>query len=384
MPFSLEPSYLEIQDEALALAAAVEPFAVEADAMSTVHSGVRDLLAASGLWGLTVPAAYGGRFEAVDPLAVCVAREALMATSSHLDSLFALQGIGSFAISVAGSEAQRSQWLPRVASGDVLAGLALTEPDAGSDLRAVATELSGSGEELRLDGQKAFISNGGVAGFYAVFAREGEGHSMFLVPADRPGLRVVEAPELIAPHVLSDLELAGVPVSPADRIGNPGQGFDLLMATLSVFRVSVAGASLGLAQAALDEAARHTGSRHQFGRPLARLGAVAERLADSWTELEAARLLTYRAAEMARADPAGSIHHSSMAKLFASETAGRVVDRAVQVMGRFGLIADAKIERLYRQARPMRIYEGASEVLRLGISRALIEETEKGERGPRA
>jgi acyl-CoA dehydrogenase len=384
MPFSLEPRYLEIQDEARALAAAAEPFAAEADAMSTVHAGIRKLLAASGLWGLTVPAAYGGRFEDVDPLAVCVAREVLMATSSHLDSLFALQGIGSYGISVAGSEQQRSQWLPRVASGEVLAGLALTEPDAGSDLRAVATELSGRGEDLFLSGEKAFISNGGVAAFYTVFAREGGGHSMLLVPADRPGLRVVAAPELIAPHVLSDLAFDEVPVGPEDRLGAAGTGFEVLMATLSVFRVSVAGASLGLAQAALEEAARHTGARQQFGRPLARLGAVAERLADSWTELEAARLLTYRAAELARTDPAGSLHHSSMAKLFASETAGHVVDRAVQVMGRFGLIADAKVERLYRQARPMRIYEGASEVLRLGISRALIESVEKEDDGHRA
>ncbi|HEX5712441.1 MAG TPA: acyl-CoA dehydrogenase family protein [Solirubrobacterales bacterium] len=374
MPFALEPRYLEIQREALELAAEAEPYAVEADAMSSVHDGIRDLLAASGLWGLTVPAAYGGRFESVDPLAVCVAREALMATSSHLDSLFALQGIGSYGISVAGSERQRAEWLPKVASGEVLAGLALTEPDAGSDLRAVATAVSGSGDDLQLSGEKAFISNGGVAAFYTVFAREGNGHSVFLVPADRPGLEIVAAPELIAPHVLSDLRLDEVPVTPEDRLGEPGKGFDVLLATLSVFRVSVAGASLGLAQAALEEAARHTGTREQFGRPLARLGAVAERLADSWTELEAARLLTYRAAELARTDPAGSLSQSSMAKLFASETAGRVVDRAVQVMGRFGLIADAKIERLYRQARPMRIYEGASEVLRLGISRALVEQ----------
>jgi acyl-CoA dehydrogenase len=374
MPFSLEPQYVEIQQEAGALAASVEPCAAEADAMSTIHPEVRELLAASGLWELTVPAAYGGRFEGVDPLAVCVAREALMATSSHLDSLFALQGIGSYGISVAGSEEQRSHWLPKVVTGEALAGLALTEPDAGSDLRSVSTELSGSGEDLWLNGEKAFISNGGVAAFYTVFVREGEGHSVFLVPADRPGMRIVEAPELIAPHVLSDLRLDEVPVTPADRLGEPGKGFDVLLATLSVFRVSVAGASLGLAQAALEEATCHTAKREQFGRPLARLGAVAERLADSWTELEAARLLTYRAAELARTDPAGSLPQSSMAKLFASETAGRVVDRAVQVMGRFGLIADAKIERLYRQARPMRIYEGASEVLRLGISRALVEQ----------
>jgi acyl-CoA dehydrogenase len=155
------------------------------------------------------------------------------------------------------------------------------------------------------------------------------------------------------------------------RLGQRGEGLALVLATLAVFRVSVAGASIGLAQAALEEATRHARSRVQFGRPLARLGPVAQLLADSWTEIEMARLLTYRAAQMAQTDPGATIEHSSMAKLAASETAGRVVDRCVQVMGRFGLIRNSKIERLYRQARPMRLYEGASEVLRLGIAREL-------------
>jgi len=370
----LDLAYRELQEEARSLAAAVEPIAAEADAMSVVHEGVRDALARSRLWELMVPASHGGRFHRVDPLAVAVVREVLMATSSHLDSLFALQGIGSYAITAGGSEAQRDVWLPRVASGDCLAALALTEPVAGSDLKSVTTELVPDGDGFLLRGEKSFISNGGVAGFYAVLARDGDGHTMVLVPADSEGLTVTATPEIIAPHVLAELRFEEVPV-PADAlIGRPGHGFDLVFATLSIFRVSVAGAALGLGQAALEEATRHAATRKQFGRPLARLGAIAEMLADSWTELEAARLLTYRAGEMAREDPAASLHHSSMAKLMASETAGRVVDRAVQIMGRFGLIRDSKIERLYRQARPMRIYEGGSQVLRLGIARALVEE----------
>jgi len=177
-----------------------------------------------------------------------------------------------------------------------------------------------------------------------------------------------------APHVLGDVHFDNVRLAADARLGQAGQGMDLVLATLGVFRVSVAGAAVGLAQAALEEAVRHTRTREQFGRPLARLGAVAQMLADSWTEIEMARLLTYRAASLAKENPAASLHHSSMAKLAASEMASRVVDRCVQMMGRFGLIRDSKIERLYRQARPMRIYEGASEVLRLGIARQLTEE----------
>jgi acyl-CoA dehydrogenase len=379
MQFELAPEYLALQEEARAVAAAVEPFAAEADEMSTVHDGVRRALASSRLWELLVPAAHGGRFEQIDPLAVAVVREVLMATSSHLDSLFALQGIGSYAITRGGSEAQRAEWLPRVATGEVLAALGLTEPVAGSDLKGVATELVDDGDGLRLRGAKSFISNGGAAAFYTVLARDGDGYSMVLVPAGAEGLTTSPTPEIIAPHVLAELRFDDVRVEPDAILGTRGRGFDLVLATLSVFRVSVAGASLGVAQAALEEAARHAAGREQFGRPMARLGAIADMLGASAAELEAARLLTYRAGELARADPAASLHVSSMAKLQASEVAGRIADRAVQIMGRWGLVRGSKIERLYRQARPMRIYEGASEVLRLGIARELVAEvTAKG------
>ncbi|MCH8058512.1 MAG: acyl-CoA dehydrogenase, partial [Proteobacteria bacterium] len=200
------------------------------------------------------------------------------------------------------------------------------------------------------------------------------GYSMVLVPADAAGVSVTPTPELIAPHVLGDVHFDDVVLPASARLGNNGQGLNLVLATLGVFRVSVAGAAVGLAQAALEEAVRHTRTRVQFGRPLARLGPVAQMLADCWTEVEMTRLLTYRAALLAVDDPAASLNHSSMAKLAASEAASRVVDRCVQMMGRYGLVRNSKIERLYRQARPMRIYEGASEVLRLGIARQLTEE----------
>ncbi len=374
MNFELDAEYLDVQRQARELAASIEPLAAEADASNDIHPGILSALQTSGLCELMVPAEFGGRSARLDPLAICVVREALMATSSHLDSLFALQGIGSYAITVGGSPEQRSHWLPRVAKAEALAAFALTEPEAGSDLKAVTTEIAVDGDGLLLRGSKSFISNAGHAAFYIVFAKEGAGFSMVLVPADTPGVSVTPTPELIAPHVLGDVRFDEVVLPKAARLGDAGQGMDLVLATLGVFRVSVAGAAIGLAWAALEEAVRHTRTRQQFGRPLARLGPVAQMLADSWTEVEMARLLTYRAALLAKEDPAASLHHSSMAKLAASEMASRVVDRCVQMMGRFGLIRDAKIERLYRQARPMRIYEGASEVLRLGIARKLTEE----------
>jgi acyl-CoA dehydrogenase len=376
MNFELDAPYLEIQRQAREFVRAIEPLAAEADEMSEIHPGILSALRESGLSDLMVPAEYGGRTERLDPLAICVVREALMATSAHADSMFALQGIGSYAVTVAGTAEQRDQWLPKVATAESLPALALTEPDAGSDLKSITTELVPGASGLLLNGTKSYISNAGAAAFYVTFAREESGYSMVLVPADAEGVSVTPTPELIAPHVLGDVHFNDVRLPLTARLGEPGQGLDLVLATLGVFRVSVAGAAVGLAQAALEEAVRHTRTRVQFGRPLARLGPVAQMLADCWTEVEMTRLLTYRAACLAVDDPAASLNHSSMAKLAASEAASRVVDRCVQMMGRFGLVRNSKIERLYRQARPMRIYEGASEVLRLGIARQLTQEVQ--------
>jgi len=374
MNFDLDSNYLAVQQQARKFAQSIEHLAVEADEYNKVHPAVLAALRKSGLCTLMVPSQYGGSSQRPDPLAICVVREVLMGTSAHADSLFALQGIGSYAITTAGSADQRANWLPRVAAADALAALALTEPEAGSDLKNVSTQITCKDDRLRVHGTKSFISNGADATFYEVFGKEGDSFSMVLVPADTPGVCITPTPQIIAPHVLGEIRFDNVSLPPQARLGRPGQGLDLVLATLGVFRVSVAGAAIGLAQAALEEAVRHTKTRVQFGRPLARLGPVAQMLADCWTEIEMARLLTYRAASFAVSDPAAALHHSSMAKLAASETASRVVDRCVQMMGRFGLVRNSKIERLYRQARPMRIYEGASEVLRLGIARRLTEE----------
>ena len=372
----LPESHRAVVSEARALAASVEDVAMEADESSTLHPGIVEALRASALGELMVPAAYGGRFEQVDPLAVCLAREALMKTSAHLDALFALQGIGSYAIARAGTEEQRAHWLPQVASCEAIAALALTEPVAGSDLKGITTTAVERGGDLVVNGAKSFISNAGVAAFYTTMVKEGDGYSLVLVPADADGLEISPSPEIIAPHVLGDMTFNGVVLPTSARLGEPGAAFRHVLATLAVFRISVAGAAVGLMEGALEEAVRHTRTREQFGRPLARLGPVAAMLADSWADLESARMLTYHTAAAASRDPADTIDRSSLAKLHATEAAARVVDRCVQCMGRWGLIRGSKIEKYYRQARPMRVYEGASEVLRLGIAARLTREVD--------
>lgn len=369
-----ETGYDELRERARALATELEPLAAEADAGSDVHPGVRAALAASGLVRLTVPAAYGGASASVDPYAVCLVREALMAVCCHADSLFAMQGIGSLALALAGSPVARARWLPSVATLDAVAALALTESGAGSDLKAIETRLQTEDTGLVLTGHKSYISNAGAADFYTTLAREGDGYSLVAVPAGAPGVSIEPLPELAAPHVIGDVRFDRVALAADARIGEAGRGFPLVLATLGTFRVSVAAAAVGLAQAALEEAVRHARDRRQFGRPLAELGPVAGLLADSWIDVESARLLTYDAAARAREDPLAELDRASMAKVAATEAAGRVVDRAQQVMGRWGLVSGSKIERLTRQARPLRIYEGATEVLRLGIARRLTRE----------
>ena len=259
--FDLDNEYVALAATARELADSLSEYADEADGMLTVHPQMRAGLQQSGLAAHCVPAQYGGRFETLDPLAIAVVREVLMGTSSHLDSLFALQGIGSFAITAGGSEAQREQWLPRVASGEALAGLGLTEPDAGSDLKSITTALSADGDALLLNGEKAYISNGGAAGLYTVLAREGDGYTMVFVPADGARPDGHAGPRADRPAHPRSTCLRDVVVRRRRADRQPGKGIDLVMATLSVFRVSVAGASLGLAQAALEEATRHAAGR---------------------------------------------------------------------------------------------------------------------------
>lgn len=371
--FELPRPYQTLQAEARSLAASVADIAARADEADRIDPDVRARLAASGLTTVVVPAEYGGRFDSVDSLAVTVVREALAYESAHLDSLFAMQGIGSYAVSAGASDAVRKRWLPAVASLEAIAALALTEPDVGSDLKAISTTIEQHDDELVIRGRKSFITNAGDADFYCVLGKEGDGYSLVVVPADTPGLSTLSPHQIIAPHVLGDVVLDDVRVPVDHRIGESGRGFRFVVATLATFRVSVAGAAVGLAQAALDEALRHTAGREQFGVPLARLGPVPTMLALSWTDIEMARALTYRAAAAAARDPLANLHLASLAKVGATEAAGRVVDRSVQVMGRFGLVRGSKIERLYRESRPMRIYEGATEVILDSLAKHLVK-----------
>jgi len=371
--YELPSHYRDLQDEARELTARVERFSAKADESDSVDPDMRRELAASGLTALTVPAEYGGRFPTVDSLAVTVVREVLASESAHLDSLFAMQGIGSYAISAGGADALRKRWLPAVGALDAIAALGLTEPHVGSDLRALSTTVEQDGDELVVNGHKSFITNAGDADLYSVLARHGAGFTLVLVPATAAGVTITRPHQILAPHVLGDVVLSDVRV-PADHVlGEPGGGFRLMLATLATFRVSVAGAAVGLAQRALDEALRHTAGREQFGVPVARLGPVPSLLAASWVDIEMARSLTYRAAAAAARDPLASLNLSSMAKVGATEAAARVVDRAVQVMGRFGLVRGSVIERLYREARPMRIYEGSTEVILDSLSKQLLK-----------
>jgi acyl-CoA dehydrogenase len=371
--FELPKRYRDLQDEARTLALSVADRADIADESDSIDPVMRAALSKSGLAGVMVGQEYGGRFEKVDSLAATVVREQLAGVSGHLDSLFAMQGIGSFPVSTGGSDAVRKRWLPMVASLEAIGALALTEPQVGSDLKAITTTLVEDGDQLVVSGHKSFITNAGDANFYSVLCREGEQYSLVFVPADTPGVTVTRPHQIIAPHVLGDVVFDNVRVPVDNRIGEAGKGFSLMLATLATFRVSVAGAAVGVAQAALDEALRHTAGREQFGVQLARLGPVPSMLALSWTEIEMARSLAYRAAAAAARDPFSNLNLSSMAKVGATEVCGRVVDRAVQVMGRFGLVRGGAMERLYREARPMRIYEGSTEVILDSLSKQLLK-----------
>ena len=371
--FALDAAHEGIREAARALALEVAPFANEADEATEVHGPTADALRRSGLAAYVVPRAFGGHDETLDPLTLAIIREQLMGVSAHLDSLFGMQGVGSYALSVGGSDELRREWLPKVARAEAIPSIALTEPEIGSDLRGITTTIEQDGDVLRLNGRKAFITNAGAADFTCVLAKEGDGYSMALVPTDTPGLTVTSGPDLIAPHIIGELQFDDVVVPAGNRLGEPGKAFTLMLQTLAVFRVSVAGSAVGLAQAALDEAVAHATTREQFGKPLMSLGSVSQSLALSWAETEAARALTYRAAALAASDPLAHIADTSMAKVIATETAGRVVDRAVQAMGRFGLVRGSVIERLYRNARPVRIYEGSTEVLLDSLARQLAK-----------
>jgi len=310
----------------------------------------------------------------------CIIREMLSYSSSLADLAFVMQGLGTYAISLAATEHVRDFWLARAVIGKAIAAFALTEPDAGSDVAALKTTARREDDSYIIDGHKRFISNAGVADFYTVFARTGtreDGRaeiSAFIVSARMPGFSVAERTEMIAPHPIGELEFRNCKVPAEDMIGNQGDGLRFSLQTLDMFRASVGAAACGMARRALDESLLHAKSRQQFGKPLAGHQLIQGKLADMATELDAARLLVYRAAHAKDTGVEPSTREASEAKLFATEAAGRIIDHAVQIHGGTGLVRGTVVERLYRDARALRIYEGTSEIQRLVIATQLLKE----------
>jgi acyl-CoA dehydrogenase len=348
-----------------------------------VDRSCRNLVRALGDAGwlkAVVPAAHGGLSEHLDVRRICVAREILSWHDSLADFAFAMQGLGTASISLFGSDALKAKYLPPVRDGRHIAAFALSEPDAGSDVGALATTATPDGPgHVRLNGIKTWISNGGIADHYVVFARTGEaagakGLSCFVVDADAAGLSVASRIDVIAPHPLAKLRFADCRVPVSHRLGAPGEGFKVAMATLDIFRSTVGAAALGLARRALDEAIHRAATRKLFGAPLADLQMTQAALADSGVEIDAAALLIYRAAWTRDTGKGRITRESSSAKLFATEMAQRVIDRAVQLFGGNGVRTGVKVEALYREIRALRIYEGASEVQKLIVAREMLRQ----------
>jgi acyl-CoA dehydrogenase len=373
-----------------ALALEFERWAVQAlppllegaeDDPGAVYGCVRRLVAELGRAGLLrvcVPAAYGGVRDQLDVRSLCLARETLGRAAGLADFALAMQGLGSAPVTLFGNPAQKKALLPGIAAGTIVGAFALSEPDAGSDVAAIATTAIRVAGGWRLDGVKTWISNAGLADCYVIFARSGEapgtrGISAFIVEAGTPGLDASERIETIAPHPLGTLKLTDCRVADDRLLGQAGQGFKIAMGTLDVFRSTVGAAALGFARRALDEATRHARRRRMFGRTLADFQLTQMKLGEMALAIDASALMIYRAAWTKDVLGTRVTREASMAKLFATESAQQVIDAAVQLHGGLGVVRGVTVERLYRDIRALRIYEGASEVLKLIIGGQVLQ-----------
>jgi len=330
-------------------------------------------LGRAGFLRLTVPAAGGGAHERLDVRSLALAREVLAYHDGLADFAFVMQGLGSGPISLHGTPEQQRRWLPGVARGEKIAALGMSEPDAGSDVGNISTVAVAEGDGYVLDGLKTWISNGGIADQYTVIARLGDapgtrGLACFVVEAGTPGFTVPARVEVMAPHPLGVLKFEHCRIPRENLIGAPGQGFKIAMANLDVFRATVAAAALGFARRALDEALGRANARQVFGRKLAEYQLTRARIADMATEIDASALLVYRAAWTKDQGAARVTREASMAKMYATEAAQRVVDGAVQLWGGLGVTVGQTVERLYREVRALRIYEGTTEINKLVIA----------------
>lgn len=377
----MDQSFLDwpfFDDRHRALAAEVETWA--ATHLPVDHGDVDDacrgLVAGLGKAGL-LRATGAAEGEALDVRSLCLIRETLARHDGLADFAFAMQGLGMGAVSLFGTPDQRT-WLERTRTGGAIAGFALTEPGAGSDVARTATTARHDGDAWVLDGEKTYISNGGIADVYVVFARTDEapgakGLSAFLLPADTPGLSVASRIEVMAPHPLAHLRLDGVRLPSGALIGETGAGFKVAMSVLDVFRATVGAAALGFARRALDEAVARVRRPRAGGRTLAEHQIVQGHVADMALEIDAAALLVYRAAWTKDRGAARVSREAAMAKLYATEAAQRVIDTALQLHGGDGVRVGEPVEALYREIRALRIYEGASDVQRIVIARAVLD-----------
>jgi acyl-CoA dehydrogenase len=343
----------------------------------SVDETCRDLVRRLGRAGLLACCCVTEETEKFDVRSLALSRDILARREPLADFAFAMQGLGTGPISLFGSEAQRRAYLPAVMRGERIAAFALSEPQAGSDVGAIETRARREGDRWVIDGTKTWISNGGIADHYVVFARIGEDKralGAFIVDARNAGLKVKERINTMAPHPLATLVLEKCRVGDGALIGEPGQGMKIALATLDVFRTTVGAAALGLARRALDEALARVKSRRVFGRALAEFQLTQARLADMATAVEAAALLVYRAAWVKDTTDGRITREAAMAKLFATESAQQVIDGALQLFGGTGVVAGVAVERLYREIRALRIYEGTSEIQKLVIADSLLKE----------
>ncbi len=374
------PEHTERRQAARGFAAEVVPGLVDHDDADGTCRRLVKALGEAGLLAHAVTAPHGGVAERHDVRTLCLLRETLAYEDGLADFAFAMQGLGAGPIALFGSEEQKRDWLPPVARGEAIMAFALTEPEAGSDVAALATTATPDGNgHVRLDGAKTWISNGGIADRYVVFARTGEapgarGLSAFVVDAGTPGFTIAERLETIAPHPLATLRFDGARIPAGNRIGGPGEGFKVAMATLDVFRSTVGAAALGFARRALDDTLARVTTRRLFGGPMSDLQTVQGQVADMAVDVDLSALAVYRAAWTRDAGAARITREASTAKLVATEAAQRVIDTAVQLHGGNGVRVGCKVEALYREIRALRIYEGASEVQKVIIARQLLAE----------
>jgi acyl-CoA dehydrogenase len=330
-------------------------------------------LAAGGWLQYSVPAPWGGKYETLDVRALCLMRETLAQYSGMADFSFVMQGLGSGPISLFGSEEIRSKYLPEVATGKRIAAFALSEIDSGSDVAAMTTNARLDGDHYILNGAKTLISNGGLADQYVVFCRTedapgAKGLSALVVDAGLPGFEVTERFDVIAPHPLGRLQFIDCRVPAVNLLGNPGDGFKIAMSSLDVFRSTVGAAALGFARRAHDEAMAQAQRRISFGKPIADYQLIQAKLADGTLKIDAAALLVYRSAWTKDTQGGRVTREAAMAKLYATEVAQEVIDQAVQIWGGMGVVVGSTVERLYREIRALRIYEGTSEIQKLIIA----------------